>query len=517
MAREKGTGNLQQEKSGRWTIRVGINGRRLSRSTGTRDRDKAEAFLNRFLAPMGLGAIRLPLAEAWHHYEMSPNRRDVAKTTLASKRTMWMCFARWMEQNHIEIGSLAEVTETAVGEYLAEFRCHHSATTYNNHVCALREVFRTLAEKAGVTHDPWAGVCLRSDDSVSRRELTLDEVERLYAAASKEGAQWKLLVMVGIYTGLRLGDCCRLKWDDVCLDRSVIQVIPEKTKRHMHGRPVTIPIHPQLQSELQDISSRRGEYPPAEGCPRSGCPSRGEAQRGEFSDRIDKIDRVETPTPTNPVNPVNDVSKNPISQNQPPRLAAPCGPSGSLRSGNPMPTARAHFVSARDNTTTRFVNPAIAELYLNRKWQIAEGLRKIFKMANITMSVRLEGRSRKSVVASFHSLRHTFVSFAANAGVPLSVVQSIVGHTSTAMTRHYYHESEDALRAAVAAIPSMSEMHSGNTGHKIQNRGEKLRDAASQQPLTLERRLRHLEKLRKKGLVTDGEYQNTRTRIMSEL
>ena len=236
MAREKGSGNLQQEKSGRWTIRVGINGRRLSRSTGTRDRDKAEAFLNRFLAPMGLGAIRLPLAEAWHHYEMSPNRRDVAKTTLASKRTMWMCFARWMEQNHIEIGNLAEVTETAVGEYLAEFRCHHSATTYNNHVCALREVFRTLAEKAGVTHDPWAGVCLRSDDSVSRRELTLDEVERLYAAASKEGAQWKLLVMVGIYTGLRLGDCCRLSWECVNLERQVIQVIPEKTKKHMHDR-----------------------------------------------------------------------------------------------------------------------------------------------------------------------------------------------------------------------------------------------------------------------------------------
>ena len=42
MAREKGTGSLQQEKSGRWTVRVGVNGRRLSRSTGTRDRDKAE-------------------------------------------------------------------------------------------------------------------------------------------------------------------------------------------------------------------------------------------------------------------------------------------------------------------------------------------------------------------------------------------------------------------------------------------------------------------------------------------
>ena len=463
MAREKGTGNLQQEKSGRWTIRVGINGRRLSRSTGTRDRDKAEAFLNRFLAPMGLGATKLPLAEAWHHYEMSPNRRDVAKTTLASKRTMWMCFARWMEQNHIEIGNLAEVTETAVGEYLAEFRCHHSATTYNNHVCALREVFRTLAEKAGVTHDPWAGVCLRSDDSVSRRELTLDEVERLYAAASKEGSQWKLLVMVGIYTGLRLGDCCRLKWDDVCLDRSVIQVIPEKTKRHMHGRPVTIPIHSSLMSELQEVFSRRV----------------AEAQRGEFSDRIDKIDRIETPTPNNPVNPVNYVSK---------------------------------------NDPTGFVNPTIAEIYLNRHWEIDEGLRRIFKMANITMSVRLEGRSRKSVVASFHSLRHTFVSLSANAGVPLPVVQSIVGHCSTAMTRHYYHENEDVLRQAVEAIPSIGAdaacapavARSPSGADNLSRRRPARREGVPA-------RLKRLERYRAQGLVTEDEYAATRAKILAEI
>ena len=49
MAREKGTGNLQQEKSGRWTVRIGINGHRISRSARTTDRTKAEAFLNRFL------------------------------------------------------------------------------------------------------------------------------------------------------------------------------------------------------------------------------------------------------------------------------------------------------------------------------------------------------------------------------------------------------------------------------------------------------------------------------------
>ena len=103
------------------------------------------------------------------------------------------------------------------------------------------------------------------------------------------------------------------------------------------------------------------------------------------------------------------------------------------------------------------MNPVIAEMYLHRNWHLDSGLRKIFNTANITMSVRMEGRSRKSVVASFHSLRHTFVSLSANAGVPLPVVQSIVGHTSTAMTRHYYHENLDALRSAVTSIPAIGE------------------------------------------------------------
>ena len=427
MAREKGTGSLQQEKSGRWTVRIGVNGRRLSRSAGTRSRDKAEAFLSRFLAPMGLGAMKLPLAEAWHHYEMSPNRRDIAKATLASKRMVWMAFARWMEENHVEIGHLAEVTETAVAEYLAEFRCYHSATTYNNHVCALREVFRTLADKAGVTHDPWAGVCLRADDSVSRRELTLDEVERLYAAASKEGPQWKLLLMVGIYTGLRLGDCCRLSWDCVNLERQVIQVIPEKTKKHMHGRPVTIPIHPQLLAELQDISSRR------------------------------------------------------------------------------------------DNSLIGFVNPTIAEMYLNQNWRLDECLRKIFKAANITMSVKLEGRSRKSVVASFHSLRHTFVSLSANAGVPLPVVQSIVGHCSTAMTRHYYHENLDALRSAVASIPVIGEQSPVPRSPLPVTRSPLPVTSSPARRSSIPARLARLEQYRAQGLVTEDEYAATRAKILSEI
>ena len=79
MAREKGMGSLQLEKSGRWTMRVGIKGKRYSRSTRTTDREKAEKFLERFLSPLGLGSRRLPLADVWLEYVKSPDRRDLAQ------------------------------------------------------------------------------------------------------------------------------------------------------------------------------------------------------------------------------------------------------------------------------------------------------------------------------------------------------------------------------------------------------------------------------------------------------
>ena len=416
MARPKGTGNLQQERNGLWTARVGVNGRRICRSTGTADRALAERFLERILRPLGLGRTRLPLAEAWHRYEMSPNRRDVARATMKSKRSTWMRFARWMEANHLEAGCLSEVTEEAVAEYLAELRCRHSATTYNNHVCTLREMFRLLAGP-DAAFDPWAAVRLRADDSVSRRELSLDELKRLHAAAAEAGPQWRLLFATGLYTGLRLGDCCRLAWANVDLARQTIQVIPEKTRRHAHGRPVTIPIHPRLLAELKALAadaSRRGQD---------------------------------------------------------------------------------------------YVNPAVAELYLNRNWELDDRLRRIFRRANIAMNVRMAGRSRRSVVASFHSLRHTFVSLSANAGVPLAAVQAIVGHTSTAMTRHYYHENEDALRRAVEAIPAI--------GAPAAPAAQTV--AAPARPTTPAQRLKALKRLLAQGLVNETEYSAVRARILAEL
>ena len=401
MAREKGMGNLQREKSGRYTMRVSIGGKVYSRSTRTKDRDQAERVLQRFLAPFGLGEHRLPLADVWLEYVKSPNRNELSRATLDGKRQVWMQFAKWMEHFYLPVKDLAGVTSDMIAEYLACVRAEVCASTYNTRVCVLREIFRTLAKKAGIEEDPWEGVRLRPDDSHSRRELTMTELKRLLEAAKKvkvrgegEGGEWHTLFLIGIYTGLRLGDCCRLDWSQINLREWVIQVVPRKTRRH-HQRMVTIPIHPALGAALLEREVK----------------VKGEGEQRNLSTCAFGLEKEEN-----------------------------------------------HHCLPSPFTFTSFtgpVLPGIAEMYGRARWQVAQELSRIFKAANIQTSVKLEGRKHRTPEATFHSLRHTFVSFAANAGVPLHIVQSIVGHESTAMTRHYYHENLTALKSAVAAIPTL--------------------------------------------------------------
>jgi len=430
MAREKGTGSLQRERSGRWTARVTVKGKRYSRSTRTTNREKAEAFLNRFLAPFGLGERVIPLADVWREYEKSPNRKDLTPSTMNSKRLVWMNFATWIEANHLEITHLNQLTSDAIAEYLRVFRLHHTASTYNKALCVLREVSHVVGEQADMDIDPWERFRLLPDDSHTRREFTRDELKHVMDAAARAGEEWRLLFAVGMYTGLRLGDCCLLSWDTVNLDRKVIQTIPRKTRKFAKGKPLTIPIHPSLMP------------------------------------LIDAAD------------------KKPVENED----------------------------AARSN----FVMPMLAAWYMKSHWRVDAGLKDIFASAGITTSIRIEGRKTTTPDATFHSLRHTFVSFSANAGVPLPVVSSIVGHTSTAMTRHYYHENETELRRAVESVPSLETL--ANPKPSAQDRNASSADAETpKRAESISFRLRRLQKYLSQGIITEEEHTRQRAKIIAEI
>ena len=100
------------------------------------------------------------------------------------------------------------------------------------------------------------------------------------------------------------------------------------------------------------------------------------------------------------------------------------------------------------------VMPQTAALYDRDTATLAQRTRRLFEDCGIATRQR-DGSGRARVEVGFHSLRHTFVSMSANAGAPLAVVQSLVGHSTPAMTMHYFHGTTDAARAAVNALPAL--------------------------------------------------------------
>lgn len=59
-----------------------------------------------------------------------------------------------------------------------------------------------------------------------------------------------------------------------------------------------------------------------------------------------------------------------------------------------------------------------------------------------------DGRDREVSVLDVHSCRHTFAYLAEQGGVPLSVIQSVIGHRTRAMTEHYTDHADDAAKLA---------------------------------------------------------------------
>jgi len=65
------------------------------------------------------------------------------------------------------------------------------------------------------------------------------------------------------------------------------------------------------------------------------------------------------------------------------------------------------------------------------------------------------GQGRTVRALTFHSLRHSFNSAMANAGVPQEVRMKLTGHMSAEMNRGYTHHELEPLRAAIARIPAV--------------------------------------------------------------
>ncbi|MBR2509156.1 MAG: tyrosine-type recombinase/integrase [Lentisphaeria bacterium] len=101
-----------------------------------------------------------------------------------------------------------------------------------------------------------------------------------------------------------------------------------------------------------------------------------------------------------------------------------------------------------------YVLPDHAAMYLENPDGISYRVKKFLESIGIKTTRVFEGRQRATSVKDVHSLRHTFAYLAGCYQIPLPIVQSILGHMSPEMTKHYQaHADRKAKEKYLSQMP----------------------------------------------------------------
>jgi len=122
--------------------------------------------------------------------------------------------------------------------------------TVQNYMKDIGAVYRAAIQEGLISFNPCTALePLDTSDSMERKPFTLAEIGSLIKASPN--GQWSGLILVAAFTGLRLGDAARLKWETVDLDDKRIVLMPRKTQKKK--RTIRIPIQSDLLKFLISV------------------------------------------------------------------------------------------------------------------------------------------------------------------------------------------------------------------------------------------------------------------------
>jgi integrase len=117
-----------------------------------------------------------------------------------------------------------------------EFRDHCagrlSVGTVNTHLRIVRACFNSARKQGLVERNAAEQVSsIKARGESKKRPLTLKEIQSVLEKCA--GTHWRGLVLVGLYTGQRLGDCARLTWEQIDLQKQTVWFVTKKTGRRL--------------------------------------------------------------------------------------------------------------------------------------------------------------------------------------------------------------------------------------------------------------------------------------------
>ena len=348
-------------------------------------------------------AIKTVLLEnLFQEWTKIPRKRKLNERYSSQCQSTLKRFAEFVRSENVKATEIAHVTRLVAQSFLdAESKRGVTAKTWNETLKLLRTTFKHLLPVGAI--NPFSNLPTRETETIFRKPYSPDELAAILDAARLDEFLRPVLV-VGICTAMRRGDCCLLRWKDVDLQRRFVTVKTAKT-----GQTVSIPIFPLLYDELKSRAKDRksdNDYVFPE-------------QALMYQENPDGITwRVR-------------------------KVLAAAG----FRDEDEVPqTVGGEGVPQKSDTSIQRSHPNGETCVIRGEIHVA----------------RKEGLRRASV-RDFHSFRVTWVTLALTAGVPLELVQKVTGHKTTDIVlKHYFQPGQEAFRQALqSAMPKLL-----TNGHK---------------------------------------------------
>lgn len=182
-----------------------------------------------------------------------PRKRKPNARYAAQCRSTLARFAIFVRKHNSKADELGHVTRQTARAFMdAESARGISAKTWTDVMKLLRATCKYLLPAGSI--NPFSGLPSRETETIYRKPFTPEELKAILDAARGDDFIRPILV-TGMCTAMRRGDCCLLKWPDVDMGRRFITVKTAKT-----GVTVAIPVFPMLFDELAVLPKAANGY-----------------------------------------------------------------------------------------------------------------------------------------------------------------------------------------------------------------------------------------------------------------
>ncbi|MCE9615084.1 MAG: tyrosine-type recombinase/integrase [Lentisphaerae bacterium] len=388
-----------------------------------------------------------------------PRRHDPTERHVARCRGALQRFVDFVAKHQPNAKEFVTVTPETTRAFLETDDARKlSPKTWNDTLKLLRATFKHLHPQLTDGSNPFHGIVTKAIETVNREPFAVDELQFILDA-SKDDPFIRPIILTGMLTAMRRGDCCLLKWDDVDLKEGFLTVKTAKT-----GETVDIPIFPMLRDVLeaqraQAPKARKGDdepsgyvFPEAAAMYLANPDGITWRVKGVLAEAF-KRKAVASGKVLPEALPV-DVLR--LGREFLDKLGA------SARVGR-MRQVFESYMSGKD------INDVMAETGMSKGSvsghlnEIEQGIRVAFIRGKVRQSKAealqsgRAGGARRASIRDFHSFRVTWITLALAAGVPLELVQRVTGHrTVEVVLKHYFRPGRENFRQAIEkAMPKL--------------------------------------------------------------